>query len=216
MDEVIKAIGLLDISDEAKNQLIEKAEAEKNNYDTRYREKDQETLKVKGILKDVGYDKEKYSSYKEFAESVNAEKKTQETNLSEMDQMRASLSDLTAQINTINTEKANALAEAKNSKVKASLAEKLNGRMLGLNHVIGTAMMSDSDKFGIDGDAITFNDGTKSISIDDYAESLYSSNKELQTTSQQQGAERSSGDGGANGLDAVDAMASNLGLATEN
>lgn len=213
MEQLIKLIGGTDLPDEVKEKLIEAANSEKNNYDNRYSNKDSEALKLKKALQSIGYDKEKFSSYQEFVESMtNQQQEFQQKDLS-LQELTSELSGVKNQLSQIQQEKEEASKRAKSATVKSALTEKLGDKLFGASHVINTEMTGKLDKFEVSDDgSVTFNDGVNSLSLDDYTSSVLDANKDLLRSTQQPGGEGGAGDQSGGGDDLIGDMRAKAGL----
>lgn len=129
---------------------------EKNIGISKYQTKDKEALKLRGRLKDLGYDSEKYKDFDEFATEIKGTKPKlveQETTLASLNETLKKL-----QLDISNEKQAKEEAVTKNNKqlligkLEKSFGDKLYGSKFLINDIV------NNGDYKIDNDNITFGD----------------------------------------------------------
>jgi len=161
LEEILQTVE----SDNVKEAIVAKINEEKERGITEYRKKDQEVLKYKGLIKDLGYDSEKYDSIDSFVESKKkVDKVATESNLT-IAQLNDKLTNYMAELETERNNTRQIQKKAKETKLNAELSGKLGSLFYGADFMVKTLISEGIAD--IDNDQTVIRDGDRVLSLDE-------------------------------------------------
>ena len=127
-------------------------EAEKDKGISSYRSKNQEAVKLKNIIKELGYNADDYENLEDF--KLKTKEKLDESNKSktELEKLQDQFSNLKSEYETERQKRLEKELENKNNKIKSTLNEKLGNKLYGAKYLIndlvnnGTFELDESGK----------------------------------------------------------------------
>lgn len=174
-------------SEQTKEAIVNAINAEKEKGISEYRKKDTEVLKYKGLVKELGYDPEKFESVDSFIESKK--KTVSESNLT-IAQLNDKLNSYMTELETERETSRQIQKKAKENKLNADLTGKIGNMFYGAEFMIKT-LITDGVA-DIQDDKTVIKDGDRVLSLDEGINLLKDKYKDSLKTSQVAG----SGDSG--------------------
>jgi len=152
-------------ADNVKEAIVAKINEEKERGISEYRKKDQEVLKYKGLIKDLGYDSDKYESIDSFVESKKkVDKVATESNLT-IAQLNDKLTNYMTELETERNNTRQIQKKAKETKLNADLSGKLGNMFYGADFMVKTLI--SEGVADIENDQTIIRDGDRVLSLDE-------------------------------------------------
>jgi hypothetical protein len=202
-EELLKLIAEMTADQSVKDNLTTQvksamtAQAQKLTKD--YKNKDDEALKLKRVLKEVGYDHTVHGDYDTFvADVLSKGKKTEETEVtlngvnSKVSDLTSKLEDALSKVNVITDERNRFEKESATNKVRSALTDKLKGKVKGDNFIIDSILSNNETV--IEGNNISFKTGDTTVGIDSFVDTLLENNKDVVINPQKNGTDAKGGD----------------------
>jgi hypothetical protein len=176
-----------------KEGVISLLNAEKERGIQTYTKKDKEAMKLKEVLRSLGYDKDQYDTYDDFvSKKREGESKKYETDLT-LSSLNEKINALNSQLNAERAEKEAISRKIKTEKARSILSSELSDKVYGAKYLI-ESLISNND-FDIDGDNVYTKIGDEKKHITKLIEEVLDQNKDILKINQRPGAEaKPSGD----------------------
>lgn len=174
LEEILQTVE----SEDVKEAIVAKINEEKERGISEYRKKDQEVLKYKGMIKDLGYDSDKYDSIDSFIESKKkVDKVATESNLT-IAQLNDKLNTYMSQLEAERESSRQIQKKAKENKLQADLTSKIGSVFYGADFMVktliseGIADIQDDQTIIKDGDRVLSLDEGVNVLKEKYKDSL--------------------------------------------
>lgn len=176
---------------DGKDTLIEEivgvVEAEKTKGIESYRRKDQEVLKFKNALKELGYDSEKYADVSEFIGTVKKKDESLTKKELTISELNNKLLDLETKWSA-ERESAKQIAEKANrNKMLAELTSNIGDKLKGSKYIIESLI--NNGRVTVVEDRVAFKDGESIVDFNTGIQKVLEENKDLLIVSQKTGSE---------------------------
>ena len=189
MEDVLAMINKLGIDnkDDLTNTIITLVEEEKNRGIESYRKKDQEVLKYKNTLKELGWDSEKYQDVSEFVTTVKKKDEVVSKKDITISELNTKLIDLESKW-TQERESAKQITEKSNrNKMLAELTGAIGDKLRGSKYIIDSYI--SNGRVAIVDDKVAFRDGETTIDFNTGIQKVLEENKDLLIVNQKTGSE---------------------------
>ncbi len=164
-ENFINALNTLEV--ENKEELINNFKTISSESIKSYQSKDQEALKYKSYLKDLGYDKEQYETFDAFKQSISKTKETAENSALTLSQLNEKFEALNSQYTAEVSKREAKEQELKDTKIRSKLIETIGDKVYGSDVLIENIMLKRSlsvvDDRIVDKDGNSFEDFTKTL-----------------------------------------------------
>lgn len=181
IDEIVTLLPE-EVREVAKDKILSAIEAEKQAGIAAYQKKDKETLKLKSVLKDLGYDHETYSSVEEFKTSIKTKTETADKSNLTLKMLQEQLSDIKTQLANETNLRVTSEEKVKTNTIKDALLTSIGGQFYGDNYLIENIL--NSKRLDLQEGKIVTKDGKD---YDSFISEIFEQNKENQKVQTKEG-----------------------------
>ena len=168
------------------NEAFEKEVGkEKEKGISSYQKKDKEVVKLKGMLKELGYDKDTYDSIDEFKSSIQKAKDKADNSDMTISSLNSKIETLTEQFNKAEEQKTKLAEKNKKSTIYNKLNKSIGDQLYGSEYVIESLI--NNKKVDMNGENVVFRNGDDVVDFDTGVKKLLDENKDILKVNQKSG-----------------------------